>query len=94
MIKEHDRIVLTDDNPRSEDPARIVSDIRAGFHDHPHVSVIHDRRTALTVAIEHARPGDVVLVAGKGHEAEQLVGAQRRVFSDRAVVAELLGVAP
>jgi UDP-N-acetylmuramoyl-L-alanyl-D-glutamate--2,6-diaminopimelate ligase len=89
-----DRIVLTDDNPRSEDPARIVSDIREGVGEHPRVSVIHDRRTAVATAIDRARPGDVVLVAGKGHEAEQLIGAERRVFSDRAVVAEILGVAP
>ena len=88
-----DRIVLTDDNPRSEDPDRIVDDIRAGMAEHPRVSVIHDRRTALKTAIEGARPGDVVLVAGKGHEAEQLVGTERRVFSDRAVAAEILGVA-
>jgi UDP-N-acetylmuramoyl-L-alanyl-D-glutamate--2,6-diaminopimelate ligase len=89
-----DRIVLTDDNPRSEDPARIVADIRVGVANHPSVSVIHDRRTAIATAIERARPGDVVLVAGKGHEAEQLVGHERRAFSDRAVVAELLGAAP
>ena len=89
-----DRIVLTDDNPRSEDPAAIVDEIRVGLGDHPRVNVIHDRRTALKTAIERARPGDVVLVAGKGHEAEQLVGAERRAFSDRAVVAEILGVAP
>ena len=73
-----DRIVLTDDNPRSEDPAAIVREIRVGVGDHPRVNVIHDRRTALTTAIERARPGDVVLVAGKGHEAEQLVGNERR----------------
>jgi UDP-N-acetylmuramoyl-L-alanyl-D-glutamate--2,6-diaminopimelate ligase len=89
-----DRIVLTDDNPRSEDPASIVDDIRVGVADHPRVSVIHDRRAAIAAAIERARPGDVVLVAGKGHEAEQLVGKERRAFSDRAVVAELLGGAP
>ncbi len=86
-----DRIVLTDDNPRSEDPVRIVSDIREGTAQHPRVSVIHDRRTALKTAIERARSGDVVLVAGKGHEAEQVIGAERRFFSDRAVVAEILG---
>ena len=68
--------MLTDDNPRSEDPAAIVADIRAGFGDHPHVSVIHDRRTALTSRSSARGPGDVVLVAGKGHEAEQLVGAR------------------
>jgi UDP-N-acetylmuramoyl-L-alanyl-D-glutamate--2,6-diaminopimelate ligase len=89
-----DRIVLTDDNPRSEDPAAIINDIRSGLADHPHVTVIHDRRMALRTAIERARPGDVVLVAGKGHEEEQVVGAERRAFSDRAVVAEILGVAP
>ncbi|HEY9182940.1 MAG TPA: UDP-N-acetylmuramoyl-L-alanyl-D-glutamate--2,6-diaminopimelate ligase, partial [Gammaproteobacteria bacterium] len=66
-----DRIVLTDDNPRSEDPAAIVRDIRAGMDEHPRVNVIHDRRAALKTAIERARPGDVVLVAGKGHESEQ-----------------------
>lgn len=89
-----DRIVLTDDNPRGEDPAEIVREIRAGAADHPRVSVIHDRRAALKTAVERARPGDVVLVAGKGHEAEQIVGAERRPFSDRAVIAELLGVSP
>jgi UDP-N-acetylmuramoyl-L-alanyl-D-glutamate--2,6-diaminopimelate ligase len=89
-----DRIVLTDDNPRGEDPAQIVSDIRAGLGDHPRVSVIHERRAAIAAAIERAGMGDVVLIAGKGHEAEQVVGGQRRAFSDRAVAAELLGVAP
>ena len=89
-----DRIVLTDDNPRSEDPAAIVRDIRAGLGNHPRVSVIHDRRAALKSAIERARPGDVVLVAGKGHEAEQIVGVERRAFCDRAAAAEILGAAP
>ena len=89
-----DRIVLTDDNPRGEDPAAIVSEIRVGMADHPRVNVIHDRRAALSLAIERARPGDVVLVAGKGHEAEQLVGTERRPFSDRDVIAEILGVVP
>jgi UDP-N-acetylmuramoyl-L-alanyl-D-glutamate--2,6-diaminopimelate ligase len=88
-----DRIVLTDDNPRSEDPAAIVREIRSGVGDHPRVNVMHDRRAALKHAIERARPGDVVLVAGKGHEAEQVVGSERRAFSDRTVVAELLRVA-
>jgi UDP-N-acetylmuramoyl-L-alanyl-D-glutamate--2,6-diaminopimelate ligase len=87
-----DRIVLTDDNPRSEDPAAIVRDIREGVGDHPRVNIIHDRRAALKTAIERARPGDVVLVAGKGHEADQLVGVERREFSDRAVVGDMLGV--
>ncbi len=87
-----DRIVLTDDNPRSEDPVAIVSDIRVGVRQHPRVSVIHDRRAALASAIGKARPGDVVLIAGKGHESEQFVGKERRAFSDRTVAAELLGI--
>ncbi|HVY66022.1 MAG TPA: UDP-N-acetylmuramoyl-L-alanyl-D-glutamate--2,6-diaminopimelate ligase [Gammaproteobacteria bacterium] len=89
-----DRIVLTDDNPRSEDPDVIVAGIRAGIGEHPRVSVIHDRRAALANAIGRARAGDIVLIAGKGHEAEQLVGTERRAFSDRAVAAELIGAAP
>jgi len=86
-----DRLVLTDDNPRSEDPAEIVREIRAGMGAHPSVAVIHDRRAAIATAIERAQPGDVVLVAGKGHESEQIVGSERRPFSDRAVALELLG---
>lgn len=86
-----DRIVLTDDNPRTEDPEAIVRDIRSGMHDHPQVTVLHDRRAAMRHAIERAKPGDVVLVAGKGHEPEQIVGTETRPFSDRAVALELLG---
>jgi len=89
-----DRIVLTDDNPRSEDPAASVNDIRAGVGEHPRVSVVHDRRAALASAIGKARPGDVVLIAGKGHESEQFVGKERRAFSDREIAAELLGNVP
>lgn len=89
-----DSIVLTDDNPRSEDPAAIVREIRAGVGNHPRVGVIHDRRAAIESAIERARPGDVVLIAGKGHEAEQLIGDERRPFDDRLVAAETLGALP
>jgi UDP-N-acetylmuramoyl-L-alanyl-D-glutamate--2,6-diaminopimelate ligase len=88
-----DRIVLTDDNPRSEDPAVIIGEIRAGIGKHPRLTVLHDRRAAIASAIGKARPGDVVLIAGRGHEAEQLVGDERRPFNDRAVAAEILGVA-
>jgi UDP-N-acetylmuramoyl-L-alanyl-D-glutamate--2,6-diaminopimelate ligase len=86
-----DRLVITDDNPRTEDPEEIVREIRAGVGGHPSVAVIHDRRAAIQAAIERAQPGDVVLVAGKGHEQEQIVGAERRPFSDRAAALELLG---
>ena len=86
-----DTVVLTDDNPRNEDPVEIVRDIRAALSDHPDVCVIHDRRAAIGAALERAAPGDVVLIAGKGHETEQIQGAEKRPFDDRAVAAEILG---
>ena len=80
-----DQIVLTDDNPRGEDGAAIIADIQAGLGA-ARASVIRDRRAAITHALRGAVAGDVVLVAGKGHEEYQQVGAQRRPFSDRDVV--------
>jgi len=88
-----DLAIITDDNPRSEDPAAIVADIVAGLPAKATPAVIHDRAAAITSAVESARPGDIVLVAGKGHEDYQLYGRERRSFSDRAFVAGLLGVA-
>ena len=80
---------MTDDNPRSEDPAVIVSDIVAGIPSR-NFSIVHDRAAAIQQAITRAAPGDAVLVAGKGHEDYQIVGAERRAFSDRrAVIAAL-----
>jgi UDP-N-acetylmuramoyl-L-alanyl-D-glutamate--2,6-diaminopimelate ligase len=68
-----------------------VREIRAGAGDHADVVAIHDRRAAIRGALEHAEAGDVVLVAGKGHETEQIQGSERRPFDDRAVALELLG---
>ncbi len=86
-----DHIVLTDDNPRGEDPGAIVADIRAAIIDHPDVWIEHDRARAIQEAISRAGAGDVVLVAGKGHEAWQWVAGERNEFSDRAVVQAALG---
>jgi UDP-N-acetylmuramoyl-L-alanyl-D-glutamate--2,6-diaminopimelate ligase len=90
-----DVLVITDDNPRSEDPAAIRAAMRAGLDDVPadrraEVLEIGDRRAALTAAVELARPGDTLLVAGKGHETGQEVGGQVLPFDDRAVLRELL----
>jgi len=89
-----DRVIVTDDNPRSEDPAAIVREIQAGFPPGYAAPVIHDRAQAIETAVRQAGPGDVVVVAGKGHEDYQLYGAERRSFSDRAFVAALTGQAP
>jgi len=86
-----DELVITDDNPRSEDGAAIVADILAGLADPGRARVERDRAAAIRQALAGARAGDVVLVAGKGHEEIQVVGAEQRPFSDRRLVAELTG---
>ena len=86
-----DRIVLTDDNPRTEDPDRIVAMLSAALTGRVPARVERDRRLAIVTAASEARVGDVVLVAGKGHEDYQIYGAERRHFSDREIAAELAG---
>jgi UDP-N-acetylmuramoyl-L-alanyl-D-glutamate--2,6-diaminopimelate ligase len=81
-----DGIVITDDNPRSESAAGIAADIIAGLPQGVRAAVIHDRGDAIRHALAGAREGDVVLVAGKGHENYQIVGTERRPFSDREVI--------
>lgn len=87
-----DALVVTDDNPRSEDPAVITEAILAGVADAAKVQVIHDRGRAIRDTVLAVGEGDVVLVAGKGHETYQIYGDERRSFSDRAFVADLLKV--
>lgn len=86
-----DRVVITDDNPRSEEPQAIVADILTGLVDAGLVQVVFGRAEAVTSAIMQAAEQDVVLVAGKGHEDYQLVGDRRLDYSDRITVARLLG---
>ena len=86
-----DRVVLTDDNPRTEEPAAIVAAIRAGMQTGPAPRIDHDRANAIRTAISTAGPTDAVLIAGKGHEDYQVYGTERRPFSDQAVVRAALG---
>jgi UDP-N-acetylmuramoyl-L-alanyl-D-glutamate--2,6-diaminopimelate ligase len=86
-----DRVIVTDDNPRGEDPAAIVREIQAGFPAGFAARVIHDRARAIETAVREAAADDVVVVAGKGHEDYQLYGTERRSFSDRIFVADLVG---
>jgi UDP-N-acetylmuramoyl-L-alanyl-D-glutamate--2,6-diaminopimelate ligase len=85
-----DRVWVTNDNPRSEDPEAIARDITAGAPAGA-LEVVLDRRDAIGRAIAAARPGDAVLVAGKGHETTQTIGDAVLPFDDRAVARELLG---
>ena len=91
-----DVVVLTSDNPRGEDPERILADVRSGAEAEARqgrveLLTIIDRRAAIREAIGRARAGDVVLIAGKGHEMYQEVGAERRPFDDVAEAREALG---
>lgn len=85
-----DLIVVTSDNPRTEDPLRIIDDILAGFApaDRARVLVEPDRRRAIRAALARAGPGDAVLIAGKGHEDYQVVGHERLHFDDTEVALE------
>jgi UDP-N-acetylmuramoyl-L-alanyl-D-glutamate--2,6-diaminopimelate ligase len=85
-----DALYITDDNPRGEDPQRIVADILAGLHHPERARVQHDRAASIGAAVAAAGAGDVVLVAGKGHEDYQLAGSERRAFSDLAQVRAAL----
>jgi UDP-N-acetylmuramoyl-L-alanyl-D-glutamate--2,6-diaminopimelate ligase len=85
-----DRIVVTNDNPRQEDPDKIVADILGGINDRQKVAVEKDRRLAIIAAIESAAAGDIVLVAGKGHESTQDIAGTQFPFSDRQVVIAAL----
>lgn len=84
-----DHIVLTNDNPRSENAQRIIDDIQTGM-DNSEALVIADRKQAITWAIEQAGQGDTVLIAGKGHEDYQEINGVRIPFSDTELVKQLL----
>jgi UDP-N-acetylmuramoyl-L-alanyl-D-glutamate--2,6-diaminopimelate ligase len=83
-----DFIIVTDDNPRSEDPASIRRAVLAAV---PHARDIGDRALAIATAIKELHPGDVLLVAGKGHESGQIVGQRTLPFSDHAAILAAIG---
>jgi UDP-N-acetylmuramoyl-L-alanyl-D-glutamate--2,6-diaminopimelate ligase len=88
--EQADVAYLTSDNPRSEDPAAIVADVLAGVPATAPPVVELDRRTAIRRALRDAGPGDVVVIAGKGHETGQTIGGVTRPFDDRVVAREEL----
>ncbi len=84
-----DRVVVTSDNPRTEDPLHIIGDILSGIADGVNYDVEPNREEAIRLAVSSAAPGDVVLIAGKGHETTQTIGTEVRPFDDRLVAARV-----
>src|SRR5207237_1286943 len=83
-----DIAIATSDNPRTEDPEKILDAVEAGMGAKPHHREV-DRRRAIALGLELARPGDTLLLAGKGHETYQVVGTEKQPFDERVVVREL-----
>jgi len=83
-----DVAIATSDNPRTEDPERILDDVEAGMTGKPHYRIV-DRHAAIAQALELAREGDTILLAGKGHETYQVVGTTKEPFDEREVVRGL-----
>lgn len=84
-----DLAIFTTDNPRSEDPRRIIEQMLGGVRDRSRVQVVLDREEALALAVERAGPGDVVLACGKGHETYQEIGERKLPFPEREILARL-----
>ena len=83
-------MIATDDNPRTEDNQKIMADILKGFENVGVVQVIHDREQAIKTAILQAKPQDVILIAGKGHEDYQIISTTKHHFSDQEVARKYL----
>lgn len=96
-VQYSDVVVLTSDNPRTEDPAAILSEVEVGVKEalatRPHVRyrMVADRRAAIEAAIQEAQAGDMVLIAGKGHEDYQIVGTVKHHFDDRETARDAIG---
>jgi len=88
-----DVVVLTSDNPRKEDPLAIMADVRPGLVNAREVFEEADRKKAICLALDILKPGDALLIAGKGHEPYQIIGETKLPFSDQQVVREHLGCA-
>jgi UDP-N-acetylmuramoyl-L-alanyl-D-glutamate--2,6-diaminopimelate ligase len=85
-----DLVVVTSDNPRMEDPERIMDELEAGMEGIAHLRIA-DREEAIEHAVRLLEPGDMLLLAGKGHETYQIIGTKRTPFNEAAIVRDLLG---
>ncbi|MBQ3908560.1 MAG: UDP-N-acetylmuramoyl-L-alanyl-D-glutamate--2,6-diaminopimelate ligase [Bacteroidaceae bacterium] len=93
-VRNSDRVIITSDNPRNEDPQEIINDMLAGLSEDErrHVLSIVDRREAIRTACMMAQPGDVILVAGKGHEDYQIIQGVKHHFDDHEIIKEAFGI--
>ncbi len=89
-----DITIITSDNPRTEDPEKIIYDILKGVIDNSEYYVEIDREKAVAKAVSMAKPNDIIFIAGKGHETYQIIGKEKHHFDDREVVAKYLGIIP
>ena len=86
-----DLTIITSDNPRKEDPQAIIEDIKTGIHKTKGEYVeISDRKQAIAYAIHHGEPGDIIVLAGKGHEDYQIIGTQKHHMDERELIADIL----
>jgi UDP-N-acetylmuramoyl-L-alanyl-D-glutamate--2,6-diaminopimelate ligase len=90
VAKLADVAIVTSDNPRHEEPRRIAHDVLRGMSGCESVYSVLDRHEAIHLALESAREGDCVLLAGKGHEREQIIGDERHPSDDRQIAREWL----
>lgn len=88
--KYSDRVILTQDNPRQEPEEQIIEDIVKGFVKKSDVIIENDRKKAIEMALKEALPGDIVLIAGKGHETQQILASGPHYFDDRQVARDIL----
>ena len=80
--------IVTDDNPRTENPKQIIDDILEGMKNDSTMEIISDRQQAITKAVTNCNKGDVVLIAGKGHEGYQIIGKVKHHFDELAIIRE------
>ena len=85
-----DMVIVTNDNPRTENPDRIIDEIVAGMPEEASYAIEPDRRAAISLALSEAASGDLILVAGKGHEQYQIFGSDRIPFDEREAIAEAI----
>ena len=93
-VQHSDRVIITSDNPRFEDPQDIINDMLAGLTEEQRRNVLSivNRKEAIRTACMMARPGDVILVAGKGHEDYQIIQGVKHHFDDHEVIRECFGI--